>query len=198
MTGSVKQYAEYKGVRQGTIYNAIRVGRIPISEDRIIDFEKADVQWASTHENIGRGGDVRSAAARAAKAEPKAPAVTVARSQDAAPTLVEVKIEAEQIKIARSRLALAAEQGTLISKALVQKIQFAVGKGVRDAVEQSAVHIAPLVAGKSDLREIEGIIREELRRALIDAAEQAERREFVDDVIQDEFKQSEEDDAEDD
>lgn len=189
MTGTIAEYARYKGVRYSTILNAIRDGRVPIDEQtRLIEFESADAHWASTWEGKGRGGDNRSPAARAKRE-------FAAKEK---PTLVSVKIEAEQVKVERGRIELSEKLGQLVRKDLVNKLVFAMGKGLRDAVENCAVHIAPLVAGKTDLRDIEEVIRAEIRTALSNAADAAERGEFIEDVVVDEFDAlAEEEDAED-
>jgi hypothetical protein len=205
--GSVKEYATYKGVRPSTIYNAIRAGRVPQpSELGQINFEDADRQWESTLERSGRGGDFRSAKAKAIRAGrgSKGPESSSDSEMPIGglmpPSLIEAKTKNELIKFQIAELKLAEMKGELISKDLVAKIEFSLGKGYRDVVEQKAVHIAPLVAGKTDLREIEEIIRSEIRAGLNEAAERAERREFVAGLIEDlaDTKVAEAEDADDD
>lgn len=180
--GSVKEYAAYKGVRPSTVYNAIRAGRVPEPALGRINFDDADKQWESTLERTGRGGDFRSAKAkalRAGKSETDSGEASMPIGGLMPPSLIEAKTQNELIKYELQQLNLAERKGKLISKDLVAKIEFALGKGYRDVIEQKSVHIAPLVAGKTDLREIEQIIRDEIRAGLSEAAERAERREFV-------------------
>jgi len=185
MIGTIAEYARYKNMRSSSIHNAIRDGRIPIDEQtRLINFEDADAHWASTHEGIGRGGDNRSPASRARRGF----ATGIPAEK---PTLVSVKIEAEQVKVERGRIELAEKLGALVKKDLVNKLVFAMGKGIRDAVENCAVHIAPMVSGKTDLRDIEEVIRGEIRSALAAAADQAEHGEFTEDIVDEELAEEE-------
>lgn len=192
--GTVSDYAYWRGCSTGTVYNAIKAGRVPIGPDRIIDFDAADKQWEGSWENAGRGGDRRSAKYRAQKAgeadpnEPDGPQEQI--------SLVDARIRNEILKARTQELKLAELEGKLIRRDIVQKVEFALGKGYRDVVEQRAVHIAPLVAGKTDLLEIETIIRTEIRAALQEAADRAEQHDFVGDLM-DEFgaEEAEEDDA---
>lgn len=168
--GTVKDYAYWRGVRTSTVYNAIKAGRVPIGADKMIDFEAADKQWDASHENAGRGGDRRSERYRAEKEQPE-PVEDV--------SLADAKKRTEILRADLLEIKKAELDGKLIRRDLVQKTEFSLGKSFRDAIEQRAVHIAPLVAGKTDLAEIEAIIRTEIRAGLAEAADRAEQTDFA-------------------
>ncbi len=169
--GTVKDYAYWRGVRPSTIYNAIKAGRVPIGGDKMIDFEAADKQWDASHENAGRGGDRRSERYRKEKEQPEPPTEDV--------SLADAKKRTEILRADLLEIKKAELDGKLIRRDLVQKTEFSLGKSFRDAIEQRAVHIAPLVAGKTDLMEIETIIRTEIRAGLAEAADRAEQTDFA-------------------
>jgi hypothetical protein len=193
--GSVKEYAIHRGVSVEAVYHAIRAGKVLRGDEGLIDFEATDARWEATREGIGRGGDYRSPAARARRMELAGTPVS-----DTPTNLVDAKTKNEVIKAQIAELKLAELQGKVISKDLVSRVEFALGKGYRDILEQRAVHIAPKVAGKTDLREIEEILRSSIREILTDVADRIERKEFVADIL-DDFKQqqqlAEEEDDED-
>lgn len=186
--GTVADYAYWRGVRPSTVYNAIKAGRVPIGADKMIDFDAADKQWDNSHEHAGRGGDRRSARYRAEKEAESAPS----EQPDSDVSLAEAKRRTEVLRAELMEIKKSELQGLLVRRDLVEKTQFALGKAFRDVIEARAVHMAPMVAGKTDLVEIETIIRREIRAALTEAADRApEMAAAIDDS---EFASPDEDD----
>ena len=185
--GTVAEYAYWRGVRPSTVYNAIKAGRVPIGADKMIDFEAADKQWDASHENAGRGGDRRSEKYRAQKEAESAPS----EPPDSDVSLTDAKKRTEILRADLLEIKKAELDGKLIRRDLVQKAEFSLAKSFRDAIEQRAVHIAPLVAGKTDLMEIETIIRAEIRAGLAEAADRAEQADFA--ALAEELEAEEED-----
>lgn len=125
------EFARRIGVSPGRITQLIAKG-LPVRTDGFIDIEAA-LAWVQSHLDQSRR--------MAAKARPDA-------TGEEADGPVSVRVEHEQIKMERSRLALARERGELVDRATAERTIFTRAKAERDSHLAWIMRVAPLVAAE--------------------------------------------------
>lgn len=167
--GSNRAYARYRkangwpGGTDGAVRKALKGNRIFQESDGLIDFEKADAAWGAITRPMA---PTAFAGKRAAEAKPITPAASRHAPADPerdANAFMTARTRREQAEAELAELKLQKAKGELISVAEARRVFFGVGKMHAAARENLPTHIAPSLIGKSDLDEIEGILRRELR-----------------------------------
>lgn len=98
--------------------------------------------------------------------------------------------EREQIKRDRERLELLKEQGRSVDVGEASRLAFTKFRQLRDLLENIGSAVAPDVAGKTDLVEIERIYAEALGRVLAHVADSMTEEDFMRDEDMDEEAES--------
>ena len=152
---SKSQYARLRGCTPAAITHAIKQGRITLTNGKI-DPARADSEWAR---NSRARGDSKPAGVDVPPAAPRDPnyAEARARREDAEASLAEMEVKRTE--------------GNLVERQTVESAVFDAFRALRDRVMAAPRRCAPTVAPLSDLREIEAVIADELRRSF-DAFEQ--------------------------
>lgn len=173
------------------VQKAIASGRITVEPNGRVDAAKADLQWAAATDRALQRRTASEPVVMPAplpllSGEALAAPVALKRHLDgpewppltewpstAKPTGVVIdgtgfmaaKTVREQAEAELSRLKLAAQLGKVVDADAARKTFRAAGRMHAQARESVPTQIAPLLVGKTDLREIERIIRTALREA---------------------------------
>jgi len=178
VVGGIREYARHRGAlgltgtTHGAVQKAIQRGRIQQLSDGRIDFEAADCLWAGT------ACPVPGEAAGKRLAEVPDP-VKRRESRGALPLpenrLVAATIRLQEAKAEREESRAKRESGDLLPREDVAKAMQLLSRKHGAAMEAGPTQWAVLVAGKTDLGEIEIILRREvnkLRESFADEIEQ--------------------------
>jgi len=178
------EYARRRGVDPTTVRDAVRAKRITLIDGKI-DPEVADIQWSRNTrarvDNLAKAATERSGSGQLealptatpepqpATAAPAAPAAQPANDggYSDARTRRE-KAEAEQAELRTAQLA-----GRLVDRSSVESAVFEAFRALRDRIMNVPPRAAPKLSGMQDVREIELLVAEELRKAIGDFERQA-------------------------
>ncbi len=170
--GSQSEYAAHRkalglrGQTQAAVSKAISSGRIKgaVRDDGLIDFVEADRAWAATTTQEYR---VETPKPSSTKQES-----TVVSGDE----FLAVKIRREKAEAELAELKAGKARKDLIETAEAVKTWYSIGRMFGAARERIPASIAPNLIGKTDLAEIEQIIKSALRDADARVAEEIKSR----------------------
>jgi hypothetical protein len=180
---SKSEYARHRNCDEKAVRKAIKEGRItaiPQANGReLIDPEVADIQWARNTRARGDSGRPAAPAAFAGGDQALPLESVSAATETADGSLSPVPASRDDYQSLRTRRERAAveaaerenakEAGLLVERAAVQRGTFDAFRAFRDAVMSTPPRAAAKVVGLADSREIERVITDELRGALLAA-----------------------------
>lgn len=172
--GSQSEYARYRGVSEAAVSKAISSGRIQAAVNgRVVDFVKADRLWAANSRprpEPETTAQLKSVPQMGA-AHRETTRATAARSEPASYRQRREKAEAElaEVKSAKAR-------GAVVERTEVSRTFHAIGRMFSAAREAIPAQIAPRLVGKTDLLEIEMVLKAALRDADTRIADEIESR----------------------
>ena len=172
----LREYARHRGGSRlpgatlRAVQKAIEAGRIstvPDDKGRArIDPQVADIQW-------GRNTDPDQSA-RANPGKDISPSGGSASGSQGAERegsrYWDAKTEREEVELAKAKLQLAKDEGSLVSREAVERAAFEAGRLLRDMILSVPNRLAPEVAGMTEPPAIEVRLREELRKVLDELA----------------------------
>ena len=181
-------YARHRGVTKQAINQAVREGRIPITQGKRINVAKADAAWAvNTSPTVG--GDRRPTTPAAVPPLPVSPSAPRVEKPEAdslpaeAPrsggkadgpsdtqTLVSVKVRRELVAVEREEMDLACRRRQLLDASEVRKAIDTVTRDVRDKLLALPRSLAPGLAPAQPPAQVEATLSVELRRVLDELA----------------------------
>ena len=179
---TVTEYARHRGCDEKAVRKAIAEARITrLSEERrCIDPQVADFQWerntrARVSNRPAPAGPDRQPTVQPGllDAAPKPDDSSTSTSSDAAgqaaaptdPTYADSRARRERADAERAELATAKMAGRLVERERVEDAVFEAFRGLRDRILAMPSLAAPAVVGLTDVREIELLMSDELRRA---------------------------------
>ena len=185
-------YARHRGVTKQAINQAVREGRIPITQGKRINVAKADAAWAvNTSPTVGgdrreKGGQPLSplpvSSSQPRVEEPAADDLPpdlptsrtnpVGRSGEGSDTqtLVSVKVRRELVAVEREEMDLACRRRQLLDATEVRKAIDTVTRDVRDKLLALPRSLAPGLAPAQPPAQVEATLSVELRRVLDELA----------------------------
>lgn len=174
---SQAEYARRRGVAKSAVTKAAQEGRITLIGGKI-DPAVADIQWAQN--TRARGDSGRSTTQMpAATGGPASGQEIDPGASDASGAVAQPVDDYQSLRTRRERAAVEAaerdndrEAGRLVDRDAIHRGVFDSFRALRDAVMASPQRAAARVVGLADVRDIERIITEELRRGF-DTAEQS-------------------------
>lgn len=168
-------YARHRGCAPSAVTRAIKEGRISVLPDGSINPRIADVEWAENSRaraDSQRHPPATPPAAAAAAATPPAAAQPAPADAPGAPPPPPAeggyadhrarreKAEAEEAELRVARLA-----GRLLDKSAVEPAVFDVVRAMRDRVMNVPARAAPEVIGLVEVRQVQLLLEEHLRKA---------------------------------
>lgn len=178
-------YAKHRGVSAPTITQAVKGGRISVEVDpktnrRVIDSEKADVEWNRNVDAAKQAGpNAAKARAAAARGEPAVdggdgPGSDESGGGAALPQALDSSGVALVVSRARrefymaevARLNFEQRAGSLVAVDEVQRRAFSIARTVREALFNIPDRLASQLAGETDPRRVHLVLTTELTRAL--------------------------------
>jgi hypothetical protein len=152
---SVAEYAKHRGIALGTVYYALRTGRIVRRADNLIDAAEADKVWGQRrHSERGEGRPV---------------AVTVPQDAPAAKiSFTDARTERELWEGKLKELRYKERSGELVEARAVEVAAENRHRMLRQTIMQIPDRLAPVLANESDERKVHEIITGELRAILDD------------------------------
>ena len=136
-----------RGCAPSAVTRALKEGRIALVDGKI-DPNKADEQWEKSTQ--ARGGS------KSARSEPAVGQVGYA----------EARARREHAEALLSELEFARESGKVVDTEQVQRAVWALFRGLQEAVMRTPRRAAARLNGITEMREIEHLIAQELRKAL--------------------------------
>ncbi len=168
------EYARRRGVAKSAVAKAVKEGRITLINGKI-DPAVADIQWqqntrarADSGRSGAEAGEVLSLAPEAAPAALDSGALGLETGREKENYLA-LRTRREQAAVEREERENAKEAGLLVERVAVQRGTFDAFRAFRDAVMSTPPRAAAKVVGLADSREIERVITDELRGALLAA-----------------------------
>jgi hypothetical protein len=168
MKGGIRAYARHRadlglsGATHSAVRKAIATKRIEADPDGSIDFEKADAAWRDNSEPslqlVGRKNSSHSAPPAPHKPASEKPA----GSETDGEAFLSARARRELAEARRAELKYGQECKELLPKVEVTKVLGQIGKIYSAGRESIPANIAPKLVGKTDLGEIETVLREAL------------------------------------
>ncbi|MFD2754277.1 hypothetical protein [Comamonas terrae] len=165
------EYARRRGVAKSAVAKAVKEGRITLIDGKI-DPAVADIQWA---QNTRARADAGRAASESSSAMGEAPSAanSAPQAQESAPVGASsgkddyqaLRVRREMAAVEREERENAREAGLLLDRREVSRGVFDAFRALRDEVFNAPQRSAPRVVGLADVREIEHVLMEELRKA---------------------------------
>lgn len=161
------EYARRRGVAKSAVAKAVKEGRITLIDGKI-DPAVADIQWA---QNTRARADAGRAASETGEAMGEAPlaANNVPQAPDSASAAKDdyqaLRVRRELAAVEREERENAKEAGLLLDRREASRGVFDAFRALRDEVFNAPQRSAPRVLGLADVREIEHVLMEELRKA---------------------------------
>lgn len=171
---TVSEYARHRGCDEKAVRKALAEGRISRlgTERRCIDPEVADIQWAKNTraraDSKAPGADRPAAGAEGVTAKPDTSAGSAAGAQAALPLddYAASRARRERADAERAEIEVARMAGRLVDREQVTAAVFDAFRALRDRLMAVPRRCAPSLVGVVEVREIELLIADELRRAL--------------------------------
>lgn len=171
---TISDYARHRGCDEKAVRKALAEGRITRlgTERRCIDPEVADIQWAKNTraraDSKAPSADRPAPGPEGATAKPDTPAGPAAGAQAALPLddYTASRARRERADAERAEIEVAKMAGRLIDREQVTAAVFDAFRSLRDRLMVVPRRCAPGLVGMVEVREIELLIADELRRAL--------------------------------
>lgn len=162
-------YARHRGCAPSAVTRAIKEGRISVMPDGSINPRIADVEWAEN--SRARADSQRHAPPPSAASTPTVPSAPAEATAATAPVppaeggyadhrARREKAEAEEAELRVARLA-----GRLLDKSAVEPAVFDVVRAMRDRVMNVPARAAPEIIGIVEVRQVQLLLEEHLRKA---------------------------------
>ena len=174
---SQAEYARRRGVAKSAVAKAVKEKRIMLIDGKI-DPAVADIQWSQNTRARGDSGRSTTQTGSAMVEQgvqpenaPGAAESAGAKSAQPADDYQALRARREAAAVEAAERDNAREAGRLVDRADISRGVFDAFRAVRDSVMASPQRSAARVVGMGDVRDIERIITEELRRSF-ETAEQ--------------------------
>lgn len=175
MTGNDADFSRWMGVNKSTVSRARKAGRLVLTPDGLVDFEKSAAHW---HQTAGGRTDVaaRHAARRGAaipmahRSDENATVRDSARDAalDAAPgdseTRRNAKVALLHYENSQIKLEMALRRGLRFERAAIKREAFGLGAMLRAGIERVIDQTAPRLAAASNDLQRRQILNAEIRR----------------------------------
>lgn len=166
---SQAEYARYRGVSQEAVRKALKAGRItglPDEKGRVrIDPDVADIQWEKNTD------PKQSARVNAPKGAARGGApVKGAQGNDDGGFYWDARSRREMADARRAELELEKLEGTLVERKQVEAAASRIGRLLRDSLMGVPSRLAPELAAKDDVGEVEKALTDAIRGVLEDSA----------------------------
>ena len=162
-TGSLAAYAAHAGVSAPYVTKLRAAGRLVLIQDGdrpIVDFEASDRR---VHDTAQLGSENNGSNARGARRERLATNSLADESMASLYRRSQARREAANALLAEIEVETA--KARLVERSTVESAVFEAFRALRDRVMAAPRRCAPTVAPLTDLREIEAVIADELRRS---------------------------------
>jgi hypothetical protein len=196
-----REYARHRGCHLNAVQVAIKTGRIVALEGKKIDSEDADARWAAATDPALQRQEVPAPPAPAVLSlldgavqeappglskrpdwpewpgwEPPVKVEPAPLNVTGMDTYLAAKTERERAEAEMAKDALAKARGNLIDAAEARRVWTAIGRMFGQSRENLPTDLAALLVGKTDLTEIEILIRGVLREADSKIADEIQSR----------------------
>lgn len=162
-------YARHRKCDEKAVRKAIAEGRISTIDGKI-DPEVADIQWAKNtraRADSRRTADLEGFGMGDAASEPVGPAKgSNANSPSQDPNYNDYRTRRERADSEMAERANLRDAGLVIDRDSTERAIFDAFRALRDAVMAVSPRSAPKCIGLSDVREIEHVITDEIRKAI--------------------------------
>lgn len=169
-------YARHRGCDEKAVRKAILEKRISLIDGKI-DAAVADIQWAqntraradsrgkaapnAAQQGIGMGEDEKTATAPDSR-----PATGAAAGQGGGDTgYHDFRTRRESAEAERAEMEVAKMAGRLVDHKTTERAIFDAFRALRDSVFSTPARCAPKLLGMNEIRDIEHVITDELRKA---------------------------------
>jgi hypothetical protein len=183
---SLRGYAKHRGCTLSAVQKAIEKGRITTVADgngnTKIDPGVADIQWAQNTNALQqeRGGLLQFEKSQALLAAHAADQLPLANEKQVGvqtsvqtPGLSAEKAGTEAVRRKLLEIQLAQKRGELVSVEDVSRAMANKLKAAQEYLNSMADRLAPLLAAETNVDEVDRMLREELRRAMNQIAQEA-------------------------
>jgi pyruvate/2-oxoglutarate dehydrogenase complex dihydrolipoamide acyltransferase (E2) component len=172
MSMSLRAYARHRGVSLAAVQKAVATGRITLEPDGTIDPAKADAQW-NQRTRVAQPPVSQATTTGATTKATTANAAAQAAGEDAlSANYHKARTVREAYAAKLARLEYEERQGKLINADEVKVTVFNLARRLRDRMQQIprqvSAQIVAAVAAKPDPREVEDILDQVIREALIE------------------------------
>lgn len=169
-------YARHRGCDEKAVRKAVAEGRISEIDGKI-DPAVADIQWAQNTRaradsrgkaapNASQQGNVLGTDEKPATAPDSRPATGAAAGQGGTETgYHDFRTRRESAEAERAEMEVAKMAGRLVDREATERAVFDSFRALRDAVFSAPARCGPKLLGMNDIRDIEHVISEELRKA---------------------------------
>src|SRR5689334_9685469 len=115
---SQSAYARHRGIKRQSVHQAVKEGRIHLTDDGKVDSETADREWAASTHPWNGGKRTPANGHEAARGNGGAPAPPAVPADDPGPRkLIEARLERESFRARREQRAFLIESGELLDRA---------------------------------------------------------------------------------
>ena len=164
---SNRAYARHRGVSEGAVRKAIKVGRIQTEADGSIDPVKADAAWdRNTNPAQQRQHAVPEQKVEVAPTPHQPPQTNIEKRGSAVPAYQTSRAVRETYAAKMAKLDFEERSGKLVQADEVQVAAFNTARRVRDRLFCIPPRLAAVLAAESDAHTVEQILQRELRNAL--------------------------------
>lgn len=154
---SIREYARQRGVSQVAIHKAVKAGKIPLTENGLIDPVAADTAWEDN---------------RSPQQHTHHTGSTVPEPKPNERTYADARNKREYLRLEREALELKKVRGGLQDTVEVEREARIVANQVREGMLAIPDRVASLIAAESDASKVHAVLAAEIRQALIAVAEQ--------------------------
>lgn len=153
---SQAKYAVHRGVKPSTVSQYKTEGKLMMTADGLVDVVQSDKLLAVLMDS--RGGDRTSTPTKAAPESKR---------------MQELKVEGEELKVARQRIAVDRAAGLLVEKRVVLDTAFTLARDAQEAMLSIPDRLSSLVAAESDPGIVYDLLSKELRDVCNELGENA-------------------------
>lgn len=172
---SKSAYARHRGCDEKAVRKAVTEGRISLIDGKI-DPAVADIQWAqntraradsrgkaasnATQQGLGMGADEKTAVGPESRS-----VIGSSAGQGGETGYHDFRTRRESAEAERAEMEVAKMAGRLVDYGTTERAVFDSFRALRDAVFSAPARCGPKLLGMNDIRDIEHVISEELRKA---------------------------------
>lgn len=172
---SQSEYARRRGVAKSAVSKAVAEGRISLIDGKI-DEDVANIQWAKNsraradsggpaaanqgQQGIGQGNDEKTAVGPDSRQSGGQ-----AAGQGGETGYHDFRTRRESAEAERAEMEVAKMAGRLVERESTERSIFDTFRALRDSVFSAPARCAPKLLGMAEIRDIEHVITEELRKA---------------------------------